>query len=76
MKIGEKKNWQVSRTPGGVNDAAFVDLPFCEYFLLLISGTALAIAMMVVVWFFARRMNNARIVDIWWSFGFTPAALF
>jgi steroid 5-alpha reductase family enzyme len=43
---------------------------------LLISGTALAMAMMVVVWFFARRMNNAGIVDIWWSFGFTPVALF
>lgn len=45
-------------------------------FPLLISGTALAMAMMVVVWFFARRMNNAGIVDIWWSFGFTPVALF
>jgi len=43
---------------------------------LVISGTALAMAMMVVVWFFARRMNNAGIVDIWWSFGFTPVALF
>ena len=33
-------------------------------------------AIMAVVWFFARRMNNAGIVDIWWSFAFTPVALF
>ena len=33
-------------------------------------------AMMVVVWFFARRMDNAGIVDIWWAFGFTPVAVF
>lgn len=43
---------------------------------LIIAGTALAMAMMVVVWFFARRMNNAGIVDIWWSFGFAPVAVF
>ena len=43
---------------------------------LVIAGTALAMAMMVVVWFFAKRMDNAGIVDIWWSFGFTPVALF
>jgi phosphoribosyl-AMP cyclohydrolase len=43
---------------------------------LLVAGTALAMAMMVVVWFFARRMNNAGIVDIWWSFGFAPVAVF
>jgi steroid 5-alpha reductase family enzyme len=42
---------------------------------LLVAGTLLAMAMMVVVWFFARRMNNAGIVDIWWSFGFMPVAL-
>jgi steroid 5-alpha reductase family enzyme len=33
-------------------------------------------AMMVCVWVFARRMNNAGIVDIWWSFAFAPVALF
>jgi steroid 5-alpha reductase family enzyme len=49
---------------------------FVNIFALLVSGTAIAMAMMVVVWFFARRMNNAGIVDIWWSFGFTPVALF
>jgi steroid 5-alpha reductase family enzyme len=43
---------------------------------LILSGTAMAMAMMVVVWFFARRMNNAGIVDIWWAFGFTPVAVF
>jgi len=45
--------------------------------LFLIGGSAaIAMAMMVVVWGFARRMNNAGIVDIWWSFGFTPVAVF
>ena len=43
---------------------------------LLIFGTALAMVMLGVVWFFARRMNNAGIVDIWWSFAFAPVALF
>lgn len=45
--------------------------------LFLIGGSAvLAMAMMVVVWAVARRMNNAGIVDIWWSYGFTPVAIF
>lgn len=45
--------------------------------LPLILGSALiAMLMMVVVWFFAWRMNNAGIVDIWWSFGFAPVAVF
>lgn len=43
---------------------------------LILSGTALAMLMMVAVWFYARKMNNAGIVDIWWSFGFTPIAVF
>jgi steroid 5-alpha reductase family enzyme len=43
---------------------------------LVIAGTVLAMLIMVVVWFFARRMNNAGIVDIWWSFCFTPVAVF
>ena len=43
---------------------------------LIVVGTALAMGMMVFVWAFARRMNNAGIVDIWWSFGFTPVAVF
>ncbi len=43
---------------------------------LVVAGTALAMGMMVVVWFFARRMNNAGIVDVWWAFGFAPLALF
>jgi len=45
-------------------------------FLLLLYGTAIAMGMMVIVWIAARRMNNAGIVDIWWSFGFTPVAIF
>ncbi len=43
---------------------------------LIVCGTLLAMAIMVVVWFFAKRMNNAGIVDIWWSFAFTPVAIF
>ena len=45
--------------------------------LPLVAGSALiAMAGMAVVWFCARRMDNAGIVDIWWSFGFTPVAVF
>jgi len=43
---------------------------------MILAGTCLAMAIMVVVWFFARRMNNAGIVDIWWSYGFAPVAIF
>ena len=43
---------------------------------LIVVGPALARGMMGFVWAFARRMNNAGIVDIWWSFGFTPVAVF
>ncbi|MDX2080936.1 MAG: DUF1295 domain-containing protein [Terrimicrobiaceae bacterium] len=43
---------------------------------LILGGTLVAMVMMSVVWFFARRMNNAGIVDIWWSYGFTPVAIF
>lgn len=43
---------------------------------LLVSGTVIAMAVMSIVWFFARRMNNAGIVDIWWSYAFTPVVLF
>jgi steroid 5-alpha reductase family enzyme len=47
-----------------------------DVIFLLAVGTAMAMAMMAVVWFFARRMDNAGIVDIWWSFGFAPVAVF
>lgn len=43
---------------------------------LILCGTLIAMLMMIIVWFFARRMNNAGIVDIWWSFAFTPVAIF
>lgn len=43
---------------------------------LVVGSAGIAMAMMVVVWFFAKRMNNAGIVDIWWSFGFAPVAVF
>ena len=45
--------------------------------LPLLTGSAiLSMAIMLVVWTFAKRMNNAGIVDIWWSFAFTPVAIF
>jgi len=43
---------------------------------LTIGGTLLAMAIMVVVWIAAKRMNNAGIVDIWWSYAFAPVAIF
>lgn len=43
---------------------------------LLCGSAAIAMAMMVAVWVFAKRMDNAGIVDIWWSFGFAPVAVF
>ena len=43
---------------------------------LVLSSALIAMAIMVVVWVFARRMNNAGIVDIWWSFSFAPVAVF
>lgn len=43
---------------------------------LVIVGCGGAMVMMAGVWFFARRMNNAGIVDVWWAFGFAPLAVF
>jgi len=43
---------------------------------LLIGSTLIPMAIMVAVWIVARRMDNAGIVDIWWSFGFSPVAVF
>jgi steroid 5-alpha reductase family enzyme len=43
---------------------------------LVVLGTLLAMSIMVVVWIFAKRMNNAGIVDIWWSYSFAPVAVF
>jgi len=43
---------------------------------LVIGSALIAMAGMAVVWICARRMDNAGIVDIWWSFGFSPVAVF
>ncbi|MEI6492384.1 MAG: DUF1295 domain-containing protein [Verrucomicrobiota bacterium] len=43
---------------------------------LVIGSILIAMAIMVVVWVYARHLNNAGIVDIWWSFGFAPVAIF
>lgn len=43
---------------------------------LVIGSALIAMAIMLVVWVFARRMDNAGIVDIWWSFAFVPVAVF
>jgi len=47
-----------------------------SFWLLMAGGTLIPMLMMVVVWAFAKRMNNAGIVDIWWSFGFAPVAVY
>lgn len=43
---------------------------------LTLFSLAIAMLLMVGVWLRARQLNNAGIVDIWWSYGFTPVAVF
>ncbi len=43
---------------------------------LLAGAILIPMLMMVFVWMAAKRMNNAGIVDIWWSYGFIPVAIF
>ncbi len=42
--------------------------------ILLLAATGFAIALMVVIWRLALRINNLGIVDVAWSFGFLPVA--
>ena len=43
---------------------------------LLFAALAFAIVYMSVVWTVSERIRNAGIVDIAWSFGFAPIAIF
>ncbi len=42
---------------------------------LLVVGLVVPMVMMCLVWLLARSMNNAGIVDVFWSYGFLPVAL-
>ena len=47
-----------------------------EFFNALWPVAAFAVAMMVVIWWLALRINNLGIVDIAWSAAFAPVAVF
>jgi steroid 5-alpha reductase family enzyme len=47
-----------------------------EFLCLLITATGFAVGLMLVVWLAALRLNNLGIVDIAWSIGFLPVAVF
>ncbi|MGC1481104.1 MAG: DUF1295 domain-containing protein, partial [Chthoniobacterales bacterium] len=42
-----------------------------SFWILMAVGFALALTLMVVTWGFARWVNNASVVDVAWSLGFT-----
>ncbi|HEY8901850.1 MAG TPA: DUF1295 domain-containing protein [Chthoniobacterales bacterium] len=44
------------------------------FWFLLTTGAAVAMTMMVAVWFLARWFNNAGIVDVAWALGFAVLA--
>jgi steroid 5-alpha reductase family enzyme len=46
-----------------------------SFWSLSMLGLTLAISIMALVWLLARIINNASIVDIAWSLGFTPIVL-
>lgn len=47
-----------------------------EHLYLLVAATGFAVGMMFMVWLAALRLNNLGIVDIAWSVGFLPIAIF
>jgi steroid 5-alpha reductase family enzyme len=47
-----------------------------EFICLWIGATGFAVGLMLVVWLTALRLNNLGIVDIAWSIGFLPVAIF
>jgi steroid 5-alpha reductase family enzyme len=47
-----------------------------QFLSLMIVAVVFAIALMLVVWRIALRINNLGIVDIAWSIGFLPIAIF
>ena len=42
-----------------------------SFWFLMSMGFALALGLMVLTWVFARWVNNASVVDVAWSLGFT-----
>jgi steroid 5-alpha reductase family enzyme len=46
-----------------------------EFWRLMVFALAIPVVMMAGVWIMARVLNNAGIVDIFWSYGFIPVAL-
>ena len=47
-----------------------------EFFHCLWPACAFAVALMLVIWWLALRVNNLGIVDIAWSYAFAPVAIF
>jgi steroid 5-alpha reductase family enzyme len=47
-----------------------------EFICLPLAATGFAVGMMFIVWLAALRLKNLGIVDIAWSFGFLPIAIF
>ncbi|MFM8810082.1 MAG: hypothetical protein ACKOJB_14480, partial [Chthoniobacterales bacterium] len=45
-----------------------------EFWRLMAFALAVPVFMMAGVWLLARILNNAGIVDIFWSYGFIPVA--
>lgn len=46
-----------------------------EFWPLMAVATGIPVVMMLLVWAAAWRLNNAGIVDIFWSYGFIPVVL-
>ena len=45
-----------------------------EFWRLMAFALMIPVVMMAIVWVLARALNNAGIVDIFWSYGFIPVA--
>ena len=43
-----------------------------EFWRLMVFALAIPMVLMAGVWLLARILNNAGIVDIFWSYGFIP----
>jgi steroid 5-alpha reductase family enzyme len=52
----------------------FVTPEWTEFWRLMAFALAIPVVMMAGVWLLARILNNAGIVDIFWSYGFIPVA--
>jgi steroid 5-alpha reductase family enzyme len=46
-----------------------------NFWYLLTAAAAVAMALMVLVWLLAKRIDNAGVVDVAWSLGFTAIAV-